>query len=593
MYSFYHSIVSDTSSVGYLSQYVIIFLILLFFFASHRFFNRKSEESRYEILRSVVLSSPIWFLGSLVFLIVEIPSILSFEADIVVWILIIVILCVYAELYYLVAAFPSVLAYDIIHILNDVFVSKKKSSVVAFWTSLDSLRRGRLFIVLFLIVLSCLIVLLDVFLLSDVVNHFSAFPAHDYGLLALLIVSLVVLVFYAIIEIFNYGKVHIPRIKHKKFINLQRAIENVSITTGIPAPDFQILAYNNPTIFSILHNFASRPTIYITAPLLNMADDNELEALIAHEFAYIFSGRILYLKRVHNILIILRMLAFIFFFLFLVRINPFLLIVWFSLFLYSCVNVIERVVPNKSSLEIVFKVLNPPLSLVSFLGYFIYYLLARNEEFYVDMKTIEFTRYPKAIYSILRKLKAYTGPRERLPNRFSYLYFTAERITFDRIPMPQPSIEERDLAIEKTDTGIKTSYQSNVKEKIKCPRCKSPMKVTIIRGIYQGLKTYYCEKCDGFWFENWNLWLISPRPFTGTNLDNRVSRGDVKISSDLICPRCGIKLLLLKDKKLPSKIKIWYCPICNGNWISRGDLLKYAAYKERFLKKEETFDNSN
>ena len=578
----------DVFFFGYLSLYVIAFLVLVFFIF-HRFLrwfvNRKNGEARYEIFKSAVLFSPLWFLGSLVFLIAEAPSILILEANIVVWILITVILYIYAELYYLVAAFPSVIAYDVIHILNDIFGSEEKSRIVTFWTSLDALKRKRLSIVLFLVVFSSLVVLSNIFLLSEIISYFSALPTYSYSFHILLVVSLAALVFYTILEIFNYGKVHIPRIKHKKFVNLQRAVENVSITTGIPAPDFQILAYNNPTIFSILHNFASKPTIYITAPLLNMADDNELEALVAHEFAYIFSGRILYLKRVHNILIVLRTLAFAFFFLILIRISPFLLIVWSFLLFYTCINVTERVIPNKPSFEIVFKVLNPPLSLVNFLTYFIYYAIARNEEFYADMKTIEFTRYPKGIYSILRKLKTYTGLMERLPNRFSYLYFTAEGTVFNEIPMPQPLIEERESAIEKIDVDLKTSRQPKTREEVKCPRCKSLMRAVMVKGAYQDLRAYYCEKCDGFWFEDWNLWLIGAHPFAGTNLDNRVSRKDIKVVGDLICPRCGVKLLLLEDEKLPSDIKIWYCPVCNGDWISRSGLLKYAAYKEHFLKK--------
>lgn len=582
-YGYYHE---PTTLNSPFFGYLLIFLIFGFFVFRYFllwFIKSKNEKTKYKILKFTVILSPIWIPILLFFSLIGVNSILSNQISLFA-IPSTLFLCVFFYLYYLIAAYPASVAYDIINILNDVFGAKDKNRVLTFWSLLDKLKQKRLLIIYFLIIALSLVSLLDVYFLSKIINHQSDVLISDYGFLSsLLAISLISLLIYAVIEIFNYGKVNISRTEHKKFINLKKVIEKLSLTTGVTAPDFQILAYNNPTAFSIFPNFG-KPTVYITAPLLNMADDNELEAVIGHEFAHIFSGRILYFKRIHNLLIILRALAFFLFFLFLLSINPFLVICWFALLGYFCINVLEQVREKKFFLETMFKLFNPPLALINFLSYFIYYGIARNEEFYADLKTIEFTRYPKGIYSILQKLGNYTDIKQRLPNRFSYLYFTAEDTTFDEIPMPQPLIDEREEALRETDADLKTSEDIETDKSIKCPYCKSLMDSVAAKGFYYDLKANYCKKCESFWFVDGNLWYV--RDLNFNNIDSKEKDvKEVKIKGELLCPRCGVNLRLFKDNSFPSDIKIWYCPICNGDWLSRKDVFKYLTYKKKFIGK--------
>lgn len=566
----------------FLLNYNVFFLVvgfLGFCYLLKWFIKKKDRQARYDIFKSVVLTSPIWFITLLFYLIVGITSISRGEVNPFVYLVTGIIIYWFIFLYYLIAVYPASITYNIISILSNLFGKKKKDQIFTFWSLLDELKRKRLFIFSLLIIILVFIILLDIYFLFRIISPGNNVSLNDYSFLPmLLIMSIFSLFFYALIEIFNYGKVNIPVTEHRKSTNLKRAIEKISLIAGVKPPDFHILAYNNPTVFSIFPNFG-KPTIYITAPLLNMTDDDELEAVIAHEFAHIFSGRILYFKRIQNILIALKIFVFLFIFLLLINIKTFLVVWWFLLLSYSCINILEAAGEKRSSLETFFKLFNPPLALVNFFSYFIYYAAARNEEFYTDLKTIELTRYPAGIYSIIRKLENYTGVKERLPSRFSYLYFIAEDTSFNEIPMPQLPSDQRKELLKQVDRDLEISADVRAVKDIKCPHCNNLMDLIKVKGFYHHLSAYYCKKCEGFWFPSGSLHYVIDLNSDNINLKD-ADKKEVKSEKGLLCPHCGVGLKFLKNTGFPSDIvnvRIWRCLICEGDWLFKKDIIQYLA----------------
>ena len=576
------------SEPSFIDEYGSLFLFLGLGFALFLFFvrwrlDKTSADRRYNLFKSAVIFSPVWLPLFLFFLFFGLHSILRGQLNFFLIISVSLMGCIFLYLYCLAAVYPAHLAHKIAFVLNERNIDKKRHQVLTFWTLLDKIKKRRSLYLFLLVVFIVLLLLVNSFLLSGVFTKYGAGSAAGYGFLPLLLFFALALLFiYAIFEIFYHSKVDVPRTEHGKSAELRQTIEKLSIATGLPAPDFQVLAVNNPTAFSLFPNFG-KPTIYITAPLLNMADNSELKAVVAHEFAQIFSGRALYFKDVQNLLIFLRVLAFFLLFLFLIKIDPFLLAFWAFIFcrIFIGVAVSTRKKEGNLSVDALFRLFNPPLALVNFLSYFIYYESARNEEFYADIKTIEFTRYPRGIYSILEKLENYKGRREELPNRFSYLYFTGENTSFTEIPMPQPLIQERREFLRQTDPSLKGLSDFSEKKNKRCLNCHNLTEETMLNGFYGNfLLSDYCKKCDGFWLEDESLWLISDLP---DNLKDKI-KTDTEINRQLICPKCGINIVFLEDKSLPVGVEIWYCPVCRGQWVFKRGVLSYLAYRKRFTK---------
>jgi len=509
--------------------------------------------------------------------------IIKYEGDLFVLLPILPILWVFLEIYYLLAKFPAEIAHTAVVVFDETFGKRKEFEILTFWSLLDALKQKRLLCFLFLVILLAIFLVSNLYFLFSIESSLSTTSFEYYqNYLFLLTMAMIILVFYIFLEVLNCGKVNIPKIDHPKFINLKKVVENLSIRTGLSNPICQVLAYNNPTIFTIQPIF-EKPIIYITAPLLEMANENELEALVAHEFAKIYSGTISFFRRIQIFLIILRALAFSFFLLVLFKLNPVLVSLWFVLVFHLSLNLIETASPNKSPFELALKLMNPPLLIVSFLSYLIFYYVSRTEEFYIDVKTIELTRYPAGIYSILEKMKNYSGNRERLPKRFSYLYFTPEENFFDEIPAPKPSIEERKATIEKIDITLKTSSLKCESREIKCPNCQNFSYLVKLQGLYgEIINSYYCKKCDSFWFETWENLLRTGYHFSETVDLKKKVKEKVKINKNLKCPNCGVDML---NKSLLFNIQILFCPVCKSCLISKNDLFKYATYKKTVREK--------
>lgn len=552
---------------------------LIFSFIFFKIFSALQGGTQKKIILQAVNFSPVWIPAALIFVIFRTEALMNGKFNFFLEITTFIILYFLAFLYYIMSAWPAASAFTLIDIFNEKSKDERRRQTVTVWSMLDRIKKERIFII------SILLVLLVIFFSFDIYLLFKIEPT-----LVLLVISLGVLFFYMFFKFFSYGNVKIPTIDHEKLNNLQRAIDKVSIATGVKAPNFKILSHTNPTAFSIYPNFG-KPTIFITATLLNMADDNELEAVIAHEFSQIYSGRLLYLKRVNNLLIILKTVGFFMFFLALCAINQELIFLWLALLAIATLNPSndrDMVSGEKGSIAIAnASALNPPYSLINFISYLIYYSIAYNEEYYADIKAVEITRYPKSIYSIIQKIENYDGVKDKLPKKYEYLYFTGQGTIFDEIPMATPTVENRKENLEEIDELLAEDKSPEKNAKLKCPRCQNLMgKITAASLDNNPVRENYCEKCDAVWFDGWIFWGVGDleEEHLGKSKLKIPEEIEIKNEEKLICPRCGVDLEFYIDPTLPKDVKIWSCPTCNGNWLSRKSALNYVVYHKARLK---------
>lgn len=159
------------------------------------------------------------------------------------------------------------------------------------WPLLEqTIKKRRFAITLLFIILSAVLFLNIFFFLS--LRHKLLNEKETTSFIIVFVFGLIVLFMVLVPELLTYGKVSLSESTHKDKEELRRVIENISITAGVAVPDFKILIHKRPTAFSICPNFA-KPIIYVTTAMLNLADKNEIEAVIAHEISYIFPKKFL------------------------------------------------------------------------------------------------------------------------------------------------------------------------------------------------------------------------------------------------------------------------------------------------------------
>ena len=71
-----------------------------------------------------------------------------------------------------------------------------------------------------------------------------------------------------------------------QYVELNRIVENLSITAGLPKPKVYIVNDPQPNAFATGRN-AHHAALAVTTGLLSMMDSNELQGVIAHELSHV------------------------------------------------------------------------------------------------------------------------------------------------------------------------------------------------------------------------------------------------------------------------------------------------------------------
>jgi heat shock protein HtpX len=225
------------------------------------------------------------------------------------------------------------------------------------------------------------------------------------------------------------GAKEITPSQNPEHLELQRIVENLAITAGLPTPRIYIIEDSSPNAFATGRN-KKHASVAVTTGLLAMLDRSELEGVMAHELAHIGNRDIL-LMSVVVVLVGLITLASDFF----LRSmwlggnrdnkngNPILLII-----------------------GIVFIVLSPIIATIVQLA------ISRRREFLADATGALITRYPEGLASALQKIGGSRQPLKRASNATAHLYisnpFGARAVQgIQKLFMTHPPMEERVQAL--------------------------------------------------------------------------------------------------------------------------------------------------
>ena len=218
--------------------------------------------------------------------------------------------------------------------------------------------------------------------------------AYIYDDPSIMITSTIVALIYAAIQYFFSTQLAIMMTGAKKANRrdnrrLYNIVENLTITAGLPMPEVYIIDDPAPNAFATGRD-PDHAVVAATTGLIDIMDDKELTAVIAHE-----------LSHVKNYDIRVSAIAFA-----LVCVIGFLSDIGFRMMRYSRKNDKEN--SPVGLFMIIFTAIFTPLA-----ASIAQMAVSREREYLADISAVEITRYPEGMISALKKLEEHSRPRAR------------------------------------------------------------------------------------------------------------------------------------------------------------------------------------
>ena len=217
-----------------------------------------------------------------------------------------------------------------------------------------------------------------------------------------------------------------------EYVELNRIVENLAITAGLPKPKVYIIDDPAPNAFATGRN-ATHASVAVTTGLLAMMNRTELEGVLAHELSHIGNRDML----VSTIAVVLVG--------FIALVSDYFLraAFWGG----GDRDREERQNPLLMAIAIALVILSPIIATLLQLA------ISRKREFLADASGALLTRYPEGLASALRKIGAYALPMQRANNATAHLYISnpfgasAAMSSISKLFMTHPPIEERIKAL--------------------------------------------------------------------------------------------------------------------------------------------------
>ena len=231
---------------------------------------------------------------------------------------------------------------------------------------------------------------------------------------------------YALFQYFAASKLAVAmtgavEIQKKDNPRLFRIIENLAITMGMPMPKVYIINDQAPNAFATGRS-PEHAIVGVTTGLLEIMDDNELEAVMAHEMGHVKNYDIRGITIAFGLVSLIGFIADI-----AIRMliwgdnrnnntNPFVMVIGFAVILLS------PLIASMTQLAI-----------------------SRQREFLADATSVMTTRHPDGMISALAKLGQYGKPMEKQNTSTANLFLVnkLKKGFFSRMFSTHPNIKDR------------------------------------------------------------------------------------------------------------------------------------------------------
>ncbi len=217
----------------------------------------------------------------------------------------------------------------------------------------------------------------------------------------------------------------------EEFFDLYNAVENLSITAGLPMPKVYVVDDPAPNAFATGRD-KNHAVVCATTGLLAILDKTELEGVIAHELSHIGNRDML----VSTVVVVLV---------------GFISIVS-DMFVRSMIFGGRKSDDREGGAHgalmivgIIFAILAP------FIGMLIQLAISRKREFLADASGALLTRYPEGLASALQKIGSHSQPLRRQSSAIAHIYLAdpkgGKTSSITKLFMTHPPVEDRIKAL--------------------------------------------------------------------------------------------------------------------------------------------------
>ncbi|MBR2795486.1 zinc metalloprotease HtpX [Candidatus Saccharibacteria bacterium] len=249
--------------------------------------------------------------------------------------------------------------------------------------------------------------------------------------------TLVVAIIYAVFQYFYAsslavamtGAREISKKDNPRFYNI---VENLSITTGLPMPKVYIIDDKAPNAFASGRD-PKHALVAATTGLLDVMDDKELTAVMAHEMSHVKNYDIRVSMIVFGLVCVVGLISDL----------------AFRMMFYGNRRRNDEGSPVGYVLILVAAILSPIVAAVAQMA------VSRQREYLADASAVNITRYPEGMIAALKKLQNHSQPMrsQNIATEAMYINNPLRKGFFSNLLSSHPPIEKR---IERLEHGKKS-----------------------------------------------------------------------------------------------------------------------------------------
>ena len=249
--------------------------------------------------------------------------------------------------------------------------------------------------------------------------------------------TIIVSIIYALIQYYSAaslammmtGAKEIQKKDNPRFYNI---VENLSITTGLPMPKVYIIDDKAPNAFATGRD-PKHASVAATSGLIDIMDDKELTAVMAHEMSHVKNYDIRVSMIVFGLVCVVGLISDL----------------AFRMMFYGSRRRNEEGSPVGYVLVLVAAVLSPLVASIAQMA------VSRQREYLADASAVNITRYPEGMISALKKLQSHTQPMksQNIATEAMYINNPLRKGFFSNLLSSHPPLEKR---IERLEHGKKT-----------------------------------------------------------------------------------------------------------------------------------------
>lgn len=241
---------------------------------------------------------------------------------------------------------------------------------------------------------------------------------------------------YAVIQYYAAGSLAMAmtgatEIQKKDNPRLYNIVENLAITTGLPMPKVYVISDSAPNAFATGRD-PQHALVAATTGLIDIMDDKELTAVMAHEMSHVKNYDIRVSMIVFGLVCVVGVISD----------------MAYRMMFYGSRRRDEEGSPVGYVLIILAAILSPILAALAQMA------VSRQREYLADASAVNITRYPEGMISALKKLQSHSQPMKNQNVAAAQMYISdpLRKGFFNNLLSTHPPLEKR---IERLENGKK------------------------------------------------------------------------------------------------------------------------------------------